>query len=41
MSPAENGAGQEGEHCNSTGVYTIEGSDEFEESFALVSRGTP
>ena len=29
MSPAENGAVREDEHCNSTGTYSIEGSDDL------------
>jgi NHL repeat len=41
MSPAENGAGPKGDRCNSTGAYSIHGSDDYEEGFALLSRGTP
>lgn len=41
MSAAENGAGQKGEHCNSTGAYSVHGNDDYEEGFVLLSRGTP
>lgn len=41
VSPAENRTSQKGEQCDSTGAYSIVGSDDYEASFALLSRGTP